>query len=123
MPTRHRSQGATTAVDVGITAQGVVRSLVTGTVVVVKPYWLYELSRDVRLIVRPDDDPGLLVVMIHVTDLRVRPGDRVVAGVTAVAAPRVIPFKSDINGYVGPGNPHVHIEVKRRGAQGHPASA
>ena len=121
MPTRHRAAGPTTAADVAIAADGVVRAPVTGTVTGVRRYWLYEISRDLRVVIRPDDAPDLLVVMIHVTDVRVRRGDRVVAGVTPLATPRVIPFKSDINDYVGPGIPHVHIEVKHRGAPGHPA--
>jgi hypothetical protein len=123
MPTRHRAQGPTTAVDVAIPVGGSVRSPVTGTVVGVKPYWLYEVSRDIRLVIRPEENPDLLVVVIHVTDLRVRPGDHVVAGVTPVASPRVIPFKSDVNDYVGRGIPHVHIEVKHRGSAGHSSSA
>jgi hypothetical protein len=122
LPTRHRAPAATTAADVAIAVDGVVLAPVTGTVTGTKPYWLYEVSRDMRLVIRPDENPDLRVVIIHVTDLRVRTGDRVVAGVTPVAAPRVIPFKSDINDYVGPGIPHVHIEVKRRGTPGQPTS-
>jgi murein DD-endopeptidase MepM/ murein hydrolase activator NlpD len=122
LPTRHRAAGPTTAADVAMAAGAVVRSPVTGVVVDRRWYWLYGVSRDERLVIRPDDAPGLLVVLIHVTDLRVGKGDRVTAGVTPIASPRVIPFKSDINRYVGPDIPHVHIEVKHRGAPGHPAS-
>jgi murein DD-endopeptidase MepM/ murein hydrolase activator NlpD len=122
LPTRHRAAGPTTAADVAMPADAVVRSPVTGVVVDRRWYWLYGVSRDQRLVIRPDDARGLVVVLIHVTGLRVRTGDRVVAGVTPIASPRVIPFKSDINRYVGPSIPHVHIEVKHRGAPGHPAS-
>jgi hypothetical protein len=122
LPTRHRAAGPTTAADVAMAAGAVVRSPVTGVVVDRRWYWLYGVSRDERLVIRPDDAPGLLVVLIHVTDLRVgqgRPGDR---GGDADRVPAGDPFKSDINRYVGPDIPHVHIEVKHRGAPGHPAS-
>lgn len=122
LPTRHRDQGATSAVDVAIPADGLATSPVTGRVAGWRPYLLYRQSLDYRLVLIPLGRPDLRVVVIHVTAIRVRKGQRVVAGLTPIASPRVIPFKSDINDYVGPGVPHIHIEVKKVGPPGQQAS-
>ncbi len=71
-----------TAADVGAKPGSAVFSPVTGTVVKVKKYKLYGKWDDYELHIQPDGHPGLDVVMIHVTDVCCRPGDRVLAGVT-----------------------------------------
>jgi hypothetical protein len=115
MSTRGRPHPATSAVDIAMHAETVVRSPVTGTVARVKPYRLYGRYVDLRLVLDPTGERGLRVVVIHLTSLRVRPGSPVVAGVTPIGSARPFPFRSQVNDYVGGGIPHVHVEVKRVG--------
>jgi murein DD-endopeptidase MepM/ murein hydrolase activator NlpD len=115
MQTRHRRQGPTTAVDVAVPPGTTVMAPMTGTVMQVTTYRLYRYWIDYRVVIRPAGNARLRVIMIHLTDIRVRRGSRVVVGLTPLGVPRVFPFKSDINDYVGAGVPHVHLEVKEIG--------
>ena len=118
MSSRGRINPATSAVDVAMARRSRVLSPVTGTVFKVKRYWLYGKYRDYRISLIPAKKPWLAVVMIHVTRIAVRKGDRVIAGRTVLAKPRRLPFHSQVNDYVGSGVSHVHLEVKRIGRQG-----
>ena len=53
---------------------------------------------------------------IHVAHARAHRGSTLVAGVTPIAPVRVLPFRSQVNDYVGRGVSHIHIEVKIVGA-------
>lgn len=111
---RGRSNAATSAADLVLPEDTEVRSPVDGVVRDVRRYRLYGRYDDVRLEIVPDEAPDLRVVMIHMTDVRVAAGDRVVAGRTPVAGAAVLfPFESQVDRYVG-GRPlpHVHLEVK-----------
>jgi murein DD-endopeptidase MepM/ murein hydrolase activator NlpD len=113
--TRYRAQRPTTAADVAMRKGTTVLAPISGRVVQVAAYRLYKYWLDYRVVIRPGHGSRLRVVMIHLTDLRVRKGQMVVAAVTPIGHPRVFPFRSDINDYVGPGVPHVHLEVKEIG--------
>ncbi|HEX9766520.1 MAG TPA: hypothetical protein VGA36_07130, partial [Nitriliruptorales bacterium] len=104
----------TTAVDLVIRDQDPVISPVSGTVIDVRPYALYGRHPDHRLEIAPDGFPQLRVVLIHVRDVHVTPGMRVVAGETELAGgPNRFPFASHIDRYFPQDRwPHVHIEVK-----------
>jgi len=118
MHSRHRHQSPTSAVDVAMPRNEAVRSPVTGTVASVRTYWLYGQVLDDRLVLIPRGRRDLRVILLHIRDVRVRRGQRVVAGATPVATVRALPFASEVNRYVGPGISHVHIEVKRVGPPG-----
>jgi hypothetical protein len=115
MSSRGRPHPATSAADVALLPDVAVLAPVTGTVKSVKTYRLYGAYPDLRLAITPDGHPRFRVVLIHVRALLVRPGDVVFAGVTRIARVRVFPFSSQVNDYIGPGIPHVHIEVKEIG--------
>jgi Peptidase family M23 len=115
LQTRHRRPGPTTAADIAMPKGATVLAPISGRVVQVATYRLYRYWLDYRVVIRPGGGSRLRVVMIHLTDIRVRKGQLVVAAVTPIGHPRVFPFKSDINDYVGPGVPHVHLEVKEIG--------
>jgi hypothetical protein len=119
MSSRGRGQPATSAADIALPRGTIARSPVTGVVVVAKPYRLYGRYPDVRIAIRPDAVRGIEVIVIHVDRVRLHRGDRVFAGVTPLGIPRVFPFRSQVNDYIGPGIPHVHIEVNRIGASRH----
>lgn len=114
LSSRGRPNPATSAVDVVMPEGTPVASVVTGQVSAVEPYLLYGRHADTKIEIIPDGRPDLRVVLIHVAEVGVRPGDRVEAGRTILAGtPNVFPFSSHIDRYAeGTPEPHVHIEVK-----------
>jgi hypothetical protein len=115
MSSRGRPRPATSAVDVAMRPGVSVLAPVSGTVMGVKRYYLYGRYRDYRVAIRPDGAPEFRVVLIHVDELTVRRGDKVTAGITVLAVPRMFPFHSQVNNYVRSSVPHVHLEVKAVG--------
>lgn len=114
-----RSQDSTemdTAIDVGATAGTTVYAPVTGTVVLVKDYQLYNRVPDIEIHIQPDGHPEMDCVAIHITDAQVQAGDHVEGGVTPIASVRDIACSIDgiqLSDYTpadDPGN-HTHIQV------------
>lgn len=118
LPTRHRAGSPTSAIDVAVAPGADVIAPVTGEVVAVSTYALYGSTEDVVVEIRPDADPSITVSITHVVDPSVAAGDRVEAGVTAIAAEgRQLPFDSQIDRFTtahrGQAAPHLHIEMRR----------
>jgi hypothetical protein len=113
MDTRGRAGAATSAVDVVVRRWERVRSPVSGRVWRVRHYALYGRYPDVRVAIVPEGRPDRRVVIIHLRDPRVRPGERVMASQTLLGWARRFPFESQVDRYVRGRFPHVHIEVKR----------
>lgn len=122
MSSRGRRQAATSAADVALRPGTVVLAPVTGVVTSAKAYRLYGRYRDMRVAIRADGSRGIEVVVIHIDRVVVHRGDRVFAGVTAMGVPRIFAFSSQVNDYIGPGIPHVHIEVNTIGPARHETS-
>ena len=105
-----------TSIDVGAAAGTVLRSPVTGTVVLVKDYMLYDEVPDVEIHIQPDGRSDLDVVLIHTYDPLVKAGDKVQAGVTEISHVRDIAKDLDdvqLAFYTpgdDPGN-HTHVQV------------
>lgn len=112
LPSRGRGTPATSAVDMVVKRTAEVASPVTGHVVQAKRYRLYGAYRDWRIEIAPEGYPDLRVVMIHLTNVRVRRGDQVSATLTVIGQARKLPFRSQVDDFGG-GDPHVHIEVKK----------
>lgn len=104
-----------TAVDMGADPGTPVWSPVTGVVVEVRPYLLYDKHEDYEIHIRPEGRDDVDVVLIHVTDVAVKAGDRVKGGVTQLAAVRRMSDKIDIQlgGYTTNGGDHVHVQLNR----------
>jgi len=111
-PLRGRGDSNLTAADCAVKPKTTVVAPVTGVVTNVRHYKLYGYIDDLRLEIKPDGWAHLRVVMIHITNVKVKAGQRVVGGVTPVAVVRHLPFVSTINRFV-PVSPidHVHIQV------------
>ena len=114
-----------TAVDMGGEPGTPVWSPVTGTVVAVKPYLLYDQHDDVELHIRPEGREDIDVVLIHITDVLVEPGDRVLGGVTRIASIRKMSDKIEVQlgGYTTNGGDHVHMQLNLIQASGELAPA
>jgi murein DD-endopeptidase MepM/ murein hydrolase activator NlpD len=111
MSSRGRRTGATTAADVVLPRRTPVASPVSGTVTKVKRYRLYGRYPDMQVEIRPQGHPGLRVVLIHLDEVRVRAGDPVSATHTVLGIPRVFPFGTQTDDYIGGRLPHVHVEI------------
>lgn len=105
------------AIDCGGSVGATVYAPVTGEVVLVKQYKLYNEIDDYRIHIRPEGRPDLDVVLIHLTDVTVKAGDKVTAGVTPMAKIRdVFQYLGDsiqLKNYTAAndnGN-HTHIQV------------
>jgi hypothetical protein len=111
-PLRGRGSSNFSAADCAVPPKTVVVAPVSGVVTNVRSYKLYGYINDLRLEIKPDGSPHLRVVMIHITGVKVKKGQRVVGGITPVATVRHLPLNSTINRFV-PVKPvdHVHIQV------------
>jgi hypothetical protein len=121
MDTRGRSQPATSAVDVVVRRRSEILSPIDGVVRRVKRYRLYGRYRDIRVELRPDGVRRRRVVLLHLSHVRLRRGDRVESSVTPIGRARKLPFESQVDRYVPGRYPHVHLEVKRPAARRGPA--
>ena len=111
---RERGTPPRSSADVVVDPASEIRAVATGKVKRGGRYVLYCRYSDHFLVVAPDGHPDWEVKMLHIGRLRVRAGDRVVAGRTVVAAgPTQLPFESQVDELapVAPAWPHVHIEV------------
>lgn len=108
---RGRRSSPTSAVDVVVGPEALVRSPVTGRVRSVERYRLYGRHRDVRIALRPDGAPGIDVVILHLRGVRLSEGDRVEASVTRIGRARGFRFRSQVDRFVPGSLPHVHLEV------------
>jgi len=102
-----------TAIDVGARPGSDVFAPVSGTVVKVKHFKLYEKYGDVEVHIQPDGHPKLDLVMIHLDDVSCAPGDRVLAGVTRIAAVRRIDRRiaSQLRSYTKNRGYHTHVQL------------
>ena len=105
------------AIDCGAPVGTTVYAPVSGKVVLVKEYQLYDRYTDYQIHIQPEGRSDLDVVMIHLENVQVKAGDTVVAGTTPLAQIR------DVYAYIGSemqlkeytadtdnGN-HTHIQV------------
>jgi hypothetical protein len=111
-PLRGRGSSNLSAADCAVPRETTVVAPVTGRVTSVKKYKLSGRIDDVRLEFMPTTATGTRVVMLHIKDIKVHVGDRVVGGVTPVARVRNLKLDSTVNHYFSARNAdHVHIQV------------
>lgn len=109
----NRSGKPDTAVDVGADPGTDVYSPVTGTVLQVRSYKLYNKYADYEVHIKPDGWPEVDVVLIHVDDVSVAAGDRVLGGITRIASVRKMSdrISLQLGGYTRNGGDHVHMQL------------
>jgi len=109
---RARPTAPTSAADIVVHRGEWLRSPVDGVVLRVARYDLYGRWPDLRIEIAPSGSPRQRVILLHVTNVRVHPGDHLLAGRTQVAFARLFPFRPNVDGYYDGGPyPHVHVEV------------
>ncbi len=111
----NRSGPTDRCADVGAEPGTPVYAPVTGTVMLVRPYDLYKKHPDHEIHIRPDGWEDVDCVLIHVEDVLVGPGDRVVGGLTPVAIVRRLSDRVEhqLGSYVRNGGDHVHVQLNR----------
>lgn len=114
LPSRGRATGSRSATDVSVEPDTPILAPVSGRVVEVQRYALYGRYADARIRIVPDQNPQMLVSILHVTGPKVRVGDRIKGGRTVIAEKGTkFPFSSQIDRFAG-SYPHAHVEVRRR---------
>ena len=113
-----------TSIDVGALPGTIVRSPVSGTVVLVKDYKLYDEVPDIEIHIQPDGRPDLDCVLLHTADPLVSAGDRVEAGYTEISHVRDIEkdlTDVQLSFYTpeGVGGNHTHVQVNDATAKGY----
>ena len=114
MESRERLSDPRSSADVVVDPDSEIRAPVSGVVVSSGSYDLYCGLYDYFINIEPDQHPGWLVKVLHISDLYVGNGDRVVQGETVLApTARQLPFESQVDKLrtVDPAWPHVHMEV------------
>ena len=120
-----RSSDATamdTSIDVGALPGTIVRAPITGTVVLVKKYKLYDTVPDIEIHIQPDGRKDLDCVLIHTDEPLVSAGDRVEAGITEISHVRDI--EKDLTDVQlafytpeGVGGNHTHVQLNNADAK------
>jgi len=110
---RNRPGKPDTAVDVGANPGSDVFAPLSGTVVKVKAFDLYGKYSDYEIHIQPDGYPTIDCVMIHLDDVSCAPGDRVIAGVTRIAAVRKLAkgVGPQLRSYTTNGGHHTHVQL------------
>ena len=115
----YREQDATpmdTSIDCGAPAGTAVYAPVTGEVIAVQDYMLYDEIPDVQIHIRPDSNRDVDVVLLHQYDPLVKAGDHVTAGQDQISSVRDIAkdlTDVQLSFYTEPDDPgnHSHIQV------------
>ncbi|MHB9004672.1 MAG: hypothetical protein ACYC6C_11530 [Coriobacteriia bacterium] len=116
----NRSGAPDTAADIGAKPGTPVFAPVTGEVIQVKPYLLYNEHQDYEIHIQPTGWPGVDVVLIHVDKPVVQAGDRVIGGCTQLAEVRKLSDRvtHQISEYTRDGGDHVHIQLNKTATPG-----
>ncbi|HEY3373871.1 MAG TPA: M23 family metallopeptidase [Candidatus Aquicultor sp.] len=112
MNTRARGSSATSAMDIVLKPNAEVLSPVDGVVTKVCTYCLYGKVTDYRVEIQPDGFPNLHVAIIHIKNVAVAAGQKVIHRKTPIASMRPLPeIQSQVIKYLPEPEDHVHIQV------------
>ncbi|MFA5867850.1 MAG: M23 family metallopeptidase [Actinomycetota bacterium] len=113
METRGEYAYGTTVADIAMDPGTPVLAPVSGTVIKIESKVIYEEFEDLQVEVVPDGLPNVRVAFLHIDQIKVKPGDKVKQGKTVMGIPRDWRpyFASELDDYVKPPTPHVHVQV------------
>jgi len=111
----NRSGAPDTAADIGALPGTLVYAPVTGTVLQVRAYKLYEKYDDYEIHIQPGGWEDVDVVIIHVDSPSVKAGDRVVGGITRIATVRKLSDRvtPQLAAYTKDAGDHVHLQLNQ----------
>lgn len=118
---RSNRTGATDrCADVGAVPGTAVYAPVTGRVLLVRAYELYDKYPDYEIHIQPEGWPEVDCVLIHVDEVAVCPGDEVVGGITPIAKVRLLSdrFPHQVARYVAGEGDHVHLQLNQLSVPG-----
>ncbi len=106
---------ATAGLSIGAVPGSAIVSPVDGVVTAVKEYELLGRHADIEVDIRLTADPTLILVLTHVADVRVKPGEQVVAGETPIGAVRAFADELDqaLSRFTSDNGDHVQLMVLR----------
>ncbi|MDR1422875.1 MAG: M23 family metallopeptidase [Coriobacteriales bacterium] len=111
------------AVDVGAAAGTTVYAPATGTVVRIREYVLFEQIDDYELHIQINGHPEWDIIVLHIDNLVVQEGDKVIGGVTPIAQVRNIGdiIDNNLSNFTIPGETgnHAHVQVNDARAEGY----
>jgi len=113
METRGEYATATTVADIAMDPGTPVLAPISGTIIKVESKVIYDEYQDAQIEMIPDGHPDVRVAFLHVDQIRIKPGDKVVQGKTALGIPKDWrgSIDAELDDYVKPAMPHVHIQV------------
>lgn len=105
----------TTVADIAMDPNTPVRAPISGTVSKIEPKVIYDEYEDRQIEVIPDGLPDVRVAFLHIDNIKIKPGDHLTQGKTIIGIPHDWRpyFASEIDDYVKPSMPHVHVQVDR----------
>jgi len=109
----NRTGAPDTAADIGAAPDTQVVAPVSGTVITVRGYLLYDKYEDYEIHIQPHGWPEVDLILIHVTEPSVAAGDEVLAGVTPIAKVRLLSDRIHVQlaDYTDGGGDHVHLQL------------
>jgi hypothetical protein len=115
METRGEYATATTVADIAMDPDTPVLAPVSGIVIKIEPKIIYDEFDDVQIEMIPDGHANLRVAFLHIDNIKVKAGDHLVQGKTVMGIPKDWRGRIDaeLDDYVKPPMPHVHIQVNR----------
>ncbi len=121
MKSRGRGTSFCSAVDIAAEKESVIFSPVTGKITKIKEYYLYNRYPDYHIEIRPDRAPEVRIVLIHIKNLNIKKGQRVIQGTTKLGIVRSLSnlINSQIIKYYGSNQEHLHIQVNPVDQKGH----
>lgn len=113
MESRGQYAYGTTVADIALDPGTSILAPVSGTVTKVEQKIIYDEYGDMQIEMTPDGFPNVTVAFLHVDKIRIKPGDHLRQGLDAIGIPKDwrASFASELDDYVKPAMPHVHIQV------------
>jgi len=110
-----RSGPINSSVDIGAKAGTLTYSPVSGKVDRIRKYKLYGRYPDNEVHIRPEGYSDRHIVIIHINDIKVRTGDKVVSGLTPIGRIRQLSmfFKQQLSDYSKESGDHSHYQINK----------
>jgi murein DD-endopeptidase MepM/ murein hydrolase activator NlpD len=113
MESRGEYAYGTTVADIAMDPDTPVKAPISGTVLKIETKVIYDEYEDLQIEVVPDGLPNVRVAFLHIDKIKVKAGDKLKQGKTVMGIPRDWRpyFASELDDYVKPPMPHVHVQV------------